>query len=200
VSLKGIYGCHQPLHVNMLMGALKPFLIPKLRSRVGLFGGDTGAMLAAAGLDPLYVPSDFGGTNDAFDFAWYLRAELPEGFTANDRRGSEGDDRPDGLMGVKSKAGDEAIIPDDDDDDAAAPAPPGSPEGDCKGSPVIASKRSAQALAAAQDALVMMADLATTTEPQEQGEGGGAAAAGQGAAGGDGPTPRATDAEVGEHL
>lgn len=69
-AVKGLFACHQPLHVSAMMGALRPFLSAKLAGRLALFGADTAGMLRAAGLDPLYVPSDFGGTNEAFDFAW----------------------------------------------------------------------------------------------------------------------------------
>jgi len=79
MRLKGIYGCYQPFYIPLMMAMVKPFMSKKLRDRVALFGSDTAAMLAAAGLRPDQVPPEYGGTLEGFDPAWYLRGESNSG-------------------------------------------------------------------------------------------------------------------------
>ena len=69
---------------------VKPFMSKKLRSRVALYGSDTAAMLAAAGLSPDQVPPEYGGTLQGFDPAWYLRDEIRDRAAAAAGAGAPG--------------------------------------------------------------------------------------------------------------
>ena len=77
LRLRGLFACHQPWYVGMMLALVKPFMPKKLRERTHLYGNDTAAMLAAAGLQPEHVPRDYGGTLDDFDPGWYLKAQMP---------------------------------------------------------------------------------------------------------------------------
>lgn len=70
--LRGIFACRQPWFIGLLLGIVKPFLSKKLRDRINLYGRDTDAMLADAGLTPDQVPPEYGGTLQGFDPSWYL--------------------------------------------------------------------------------------------------------------------------------
>ena len=73
LRLRGIYGCHTPWYVGMMLAMVKPFMSKKLRDRVSLHDKDTAAMLAEAGLDPKDVPPEYGGTLQGFDYGWHLK-------------------------------------------------------------------------------------------------------------------------------
>ena len=60
----------------MMLALVKPFVPKKLRERTHLYGTDTAAMLAAAGLDAAQVPPEYGGTLADFDPAWYLQSKV----------------------------------------------------------------------------------------------------------------------------
>mmetsp|Transcript_76716 Transcript_76716/g.152084 ORF Transcript_76716/g.152084 Transcript_76716/m.152084 type:complete len:275 (-) Transcript_76716:209-1033(-) len=79
LRLRGLYVCRQPWYVGMMLTLVKPFMSKKLRERTHLYGQDTAAMLAAAGLQPEQVPLEYGGTLADFDPAWYLRGKIQSG-------------------------------------------------------------------------------------------------------------------------
>lgn len=72
VRLRGIYACRQPWYIGLMLALVKPFMSKKLRDRVRLYGRDTAAMLADAGLTPEQIPPEYGGTLQGFDPSWYL--------------------------------------------------------------------------------------------------------------------------------
>lgn len=78
MRLRGIYGCHQPWYVGMMLAIARPFMSKKLRSRVTLFGKDTAAMLMEAGLAPEQVPPLFGGTLQGWEPNWHLKKPAAE--------------------------------------------------------------------------------------------------------------------------
>jgi len=73
LRLRGIFGCKQPWYVGLMLALVRPFMSKKMKDRVALFGSDTDAMLAAAGLRPEQVPTMYGGTIEDFDPAWHLK-------------------------------------------------------------------------------------------------------------------------------
>ena len=79
LRLRGLYACRQPWYVGMMLRLVKPFMSAKLRVRTHLYGEDTAAMLAAAGLQPEQVPPEYGGTLAGFDPAWYLKGTIDAG-------------------------------------------------------------------------------------------------------------------------
>ena len=79
LRLRGLYACRQPRYVSVMLALVKPFMPKKLRERTHLYGEDTAAMLAAAGLRPEQVPPEYGGTLQGFDPAWYLKDEVGTG-------------------------------------------------------------------------------------------------------------------------
>ena len=79
LRLRGLYACRQPWYVGIMLALVKPFMPQKLRERTHLYGKDTAAMLAAAGLQPEQVPPEYGGTLADFDPAWYLKSTLEAG-------------------------------------------------------------------------------------------------------------------------
>ena len=108
LRLRGLYACRQPWYVGMIytpwiataacaqcpltlwhrvyaryvgmmLALVKPFMPKKLKERTHLYGQDTAAMLAAAGLRPEQVPPEFGGTLTDFDPAWFLKGKIETG-------------------------------------------------------------------------------------------------------------------------
>lgn len=73
MRLRGIYGCHQPWYVGLMLGLVKPFMSKKLRERVRLYGSNVSDMLQAAGLRPEDVPELYGGTLQGWEPDWHLK-------------------------------------------------------------------------------------------------------------------------------
>ena len=78
MRLRGIYACHQPWYVNIMLALVRPFMSRKLRDRLKFFGSRQQDMLDAAGLRPEDVPELFGGAMQSWDPAWYLAGRISQ--------------------------------------------------------------------------------------------------------------------------